>query len=129
MSEETKTEETAEATEEQLTLESLDLKKPLDKMTVKELRELCIDKFSKFIVGASGMDKETLLASIKDVLGIEDEEEPKPAEEAKSKIREIKDQVKALRAEKAKAESRKAVEILRKKINRLKKQTRRLAKV
>jgi ABC-type uncharacterized transport system fused permease/ATPase subunit len=126
MSEETKTEET---TEEQLTLESLELKKPLDKMTVKELRELCMDKFSKYIVGASGMDKETLLASIKDVLGIEEEEEPKPADEIKGKINALKADIKTLRAEKEKAESRKDREIIRKKINRLKKQTRRLAKV
>ncbi len=127
MSEENKTEEAV--VEERPTLESLDLKKPLDKMTVKELRELCIDKFSKYIVGASGMDKETLVASLKDVLGIEEEEEPKPAEEVKSAIFTLKSEIKGLRTQKAAAASRKDREILRKKINRLKKKTRRLAKV
>ena len=51
----------------------LELKKPLDKMTAKELRQLVIEKIPQ-ITGASGMDKETLLASIKEVMGITDEE-------------------------------------------------------
>lgn len=55
------------------TLESLELKKPLDKMTTKDLRQLCMDKMP-LIAGASGMDKETLISNIKEYLGIEEEE-------------------------------------------------------
>ena len=62
---------------DELTLESLDLKKPLDKMTQKELRELCMAKIPQ-ITGASGMSKEELLPAIKEVLGIEDEEGRNP---------------------------------------------------
>ena len=42
----------------------LELKKPLDKMTAKELRQLAIDQIPQ-ITGASGMDREQLLAAIK----------------------------------------------------------------
>ena len=49
------------------------LKKPLDKMTVKELKDLAIAKIPQ-IVGASGMHKEDLLAAIKENLGIVEEE-------------------------------------------------------
>ena len=55
------------------TLESLELTKPLEKMTTKDLRQLCIDKMP-LIAGASGMDKDTLISNIKEYLGIEDEE-------------------------------------------------------
>ena len=46
---------------------NLDLKKPLDKMTAKELRQLAIEKIPQ-ITGASGMDKDQLVKAIKEVL-------------------------------------------------------------
>ncbi len=109
----------------EITLESLELKKPLDKMTAKELRELVIEKLP-MIVGASGMVKEVLLSEIKQVLGIA--EEPKPVEnENKTMARALKAKVKELKVTKAAATSRKDREILRKKIGRLKKKSRRYA--
>ncbi|WP_028587621.1 hypothetical protein [Desulfocurvus vexinensis] len=109
---------------EELTLESLELKKPLDKMTQKELRELCMEKIP-MITGASGMSKEELLPAIKEILGIEDEVvEGTPY---KDQIHAIKQDIRALRAKKVESANRKEREILRKKINKLKKRTRRLA--
>lgn len=109
---------------EELTLESLDLKKPLDKMTQKELRELCMEKIP-MITGASGMEKDELLPAIKEVLGIE--EEVVEGNPYKDQILSIKKDIRDLRAKKEETESRKGREILRKKINKLKKRTRRLA--
>lgn len=108
------------------TLESLDLKKPLDKMTAKELRDLCIEKMPE-ITGVSGMEKEEIVANIKEFLGIEDEEEPENPN--KVLIREAKQQIQELKAKKAATgeASRKERDSLRRQINRLKKKTRRLA--
>jgi len=109
---------------DELTLESLELKKPLDKMTQKELRELCMEKIP-MITGASGMSKEELLPAIKEILGIEEEaEETTPY---KDQIHAIKKDIRTLRAKKIASANRKEREILRKKINTLKKRTRRLA--
>ncbi|BBD09608.1 hypothetical protein [Desulfovibrio ferrophilus] len=109
---------------EELTLESLELKKDLDKMTQKELRELCIEKITQ-ITGASGMSKEELLPAIKEVLGIEEEEEPKNP--FKEQIVIVKKDIASLREKKTSTTDRTQREILRKKINRLKKRSRRLA--
>ncbi|WP_320172363.1 hypothetical protein [Maridesulfovibrio sp.] len=111
--------------EETPTLESLALKKPLDKMTVKELRQLCMDKMP-LIVGASSMDKETIVSNIKEYLGIQDEEGA--VSPYKDQILSIKREIRAKRIEKAAAESRKDRSQLRRKINKMKKQTRSLAK-
>ena len=51
----------------------LDLKKPLDKMTAKELRELVLKQIPQ-VTGASGLGKDELLVQIKEVLGIGGEE-------------------------------------------------------
>lgn len=142
MSDETKeqevTEETAaeatEATEapaekksdeNELTLDSLGLSKPLDKMTAKELRQLVMDKIPQ-ITGASGMGKEELVAAIKEVFGIVDEEGA--VSPYKKQISGIKKDIAGLREERLQASSRKDREILRKKINKLKKRSRRLAR-
>lgn len=109
---------------DELTLESLELKKDLDKMTQKELRELCMEKIPQ-ITGASGMSKEELLPAIKEILGIEDEGEP--ANPNKEKILVLKKDIKALYAKKGETTARGERKILRKKINKMKKQTRRLA--
>lgn len=108
-----------------LTLESLDLKKPLEKMTAKELRELVIDKLPQ-IKGASGMDKDQLLSEIKELLGIE-EEDSKTA--YKEHIWALKRQMKDLQAKRLQmpTSSKKERTQLRKQISRLKKRTRRLA--
>ncbi|WP_320174488.1 hypothetical protein [Maridesulfovibrio sp.] len=107
------------------TLESLELKKPLDKMTTKDLRQLCMDKMP-LIAGASGMDKETLISNIKEYLGIVDEEGA--ASPYKDQILSIKRKMRALRIEKKSADARKERNQLRRKINRMKKQTRALSK-
>ena len=110
---------------EKTTLESLELKKPLDKMTAKELRELCINKMSS-IAGVSGMDKGAIISNIKEFLGIEDQEGA--VSPYKDQIRTIKDQIKSLREEKIKIAPRKDRSIVRRKINKLKKRTRAMAK-
>jgi cell division protein FtsX len=105
---------------------TLDLKKPLDKMTAKELRDLVIAKIPS-IQGASGMDKEELLKAIKEVLGITEEEGG--ANPYKAQILGMKGQMKDLRAKKeAEGVSRKEKDIIRRKVNKLKKRTRNLAK-
>lgn len=109
---------------DELTLEGLELKKPLDKMTQKELRELCMEKIP-MITGASGMSKEELLPAIKEILGIE--EEAVVGTPYKDQIHAMKKDIRTLRSQKVASESRKEREILRKKVNRLKKRTRSLA--
>jgi hypothetical protein len=106
----------------------LELKKPLEKMTAKELRELAMKQLPQ-VVGASGMGKDELLAEIKKVLGIGGEEGP-AVSAYKGQILTMKRQAKTLRAKKAEAGTempRKEREILRRKINKLKKRSRRLA--
>lgn len=110
---------------EELTLESLGLKKPLDKMTAKELRQLAMDKIPH-ITGASGMQKEELLSAIKEILGI-DPEGDKTVSPYKAQIKSIKSEIKNLRVEKKELEGRKERSSMRRKINKLKKRTRRLA--
>jgi hypothetical protein len=107
----------------------LDLKKPLDKMTAKELRELVLKQIPQ-ITGASGLGKDELLVQIKEVLGIGGEEGAKVSP-YKTKILSMKSKMRDLRTKRAETAGegeRKAKEILRRKINKLKKRTRRLAK-
>ncbi|SDL32099.1 hypothetical protein SAMN05660337_2634 [Maridesulfovibrio ferrireducens] len=111
--------------EEKVTLESLALKKPLDKLTTKELRELCINKMP-LIAGVSGMDKDTIITNVKEFLEIVEEEGA--VSPYKDQILTIKGQIKTMRADKVKVESRKDRTLLRRKINKLKKRTRAMAK-
>ncbi|NDV22861.1 hypothetical protein [Desulfovibrio sp. JC022] len=111
--------------EETPTLESLELKKPLDKMTTKDLRQLCIDKMP-LIAGASGMDKETIISNIKEYLGIEDEEGA--VSPYKDQIISIKRKMREMRIEKKAVDGREKRSQLRRRINRMKKQTRALAR-
>lgn len=107
----------------------LDLKKPLAKMTAKELRELCLKQIPQ-ITGASGLGKEDLLVQIKEVLGLGGEEGSKISP-YKTKILSMKDKMRTLRTKRAEVSgdsARKQKEILRRQINKLKKRTRRLAK-
>lgn len=114
MSEETK----------EIAFDELGLTKPLEKMTVKELRTLCMEKLT-MIVGASGKDKVELVAEIKGVFGIVDEEATSPY---KKQIAETKRQIRALREERTTMEDRAKRDRIRRKINHLKKRTRQLAK-
>ena len=107
-------------------LESLNLKKPLEKMTAKELRELAMNNFPQ-ITGASGMDKNELLHAIKDVCGLL--EEDSGVSPYKEQIKNIKKKIKDLKSQKMELTSgeSKKKDRIRKRIKRLKRQTRRLA--
>jgi len=99
--------------------------KPLEKMTATELRKYALDLGE--ISGVHGMNKEELIAAIKEVKGIKDE-----GKTAKTvNVREMKEKAQAARGKKLEAiaggEPKKKIEILRKKANRLKKQTRQAA--
>ena len=107
----------------------LDLKKPLDKMTAKELRELVLKQIPQ-VTGASGLGKDELLVQIKEVLGIGGEEGQKVSP-YKTKILSMKSKMRSLRTARTEVAGegvRKQKEILRRQINKLKKRTRRLAK-
>ncbi len=98
--------------------------KPIDKMTVKELREIA--KEMPEITGAHGMNKFELLSIIKEVKGIVDEGPKKgngSVRALKTKIRDLKKK----RAEALEAQEAKMSTIYRKRISRLKKKTRRSA--
>ncbi|WP_027177576.1 hypothetical protein [Maridesulfovibrio bastinii] len=110
---------------EEISFDSLGLKKPLDKMTTKELRELCINKLT-MIVGVSGMSKEDIVAKIKEVFGFTEEGGVSPY---KDQIFAIKKEIRELREKRAALESRNDRDIMRRKINKLKKRTRALARV
>ncbi len=105
----------------------LELKKPLDKMTAKELRELVMNQIPQ-ITGASGMGKEEILAAIKVLTG--GDEEGGQTNPYKGQILSLKKEITELRGKKAETPgkgARKDRSTLRKKINKLKKRTRRLA--
>jgi hypothetical protein len=108
----------------EIAFDELGLTKPLEKMTTKELRALCIDKLP-MITGASGKDKDVLVQEIKDVFGIVEEEQVSPY---KKQIAEIKRQIRAMREEKEGITERVKRDRIRRKINKLKKRTRQLAK-
>jgi hypothetical protein len=104
--------------------EKVDKEKPLEKMTAKELRELALKL--EGIVGVHAMNKDELIAAVKEVKGIVDEKTKKAAVD----IRSIKAKMKELRTrqEQAKADgNRKLIDALRRKIGNLKKRTRRAA--
>jgi len=98
--------------------------KPLDRMTATELRKYALDLGE--ITGVHGMNKEELLAAIKEVKGIKDE-----GKAEKVSMRDLKEKAREMRSKKQEAiaggEPQKKIDILRKKANRLKKRTRRAA--
>jgi len=108
----------------EIAFDELGLTKPLEKMTAKELRALCVAKLP-MIVGASGKSKEELVANIKELFGIVEEAQTSPY---KKQIFEIKRQIRALRTQKDEQENRTQRDRIRRKINKLKKRTRQLAK-
>lgn len=97
--------------------------KPLEKWTVKELREEALHVAN--VQGVHGMNKDELLAVVREAKGIAE-----PPKKAKAKsVRDIKKKVVELKKIRDEARSegaeRSRLEILRRKISRLKKQTRR----
>jgi ABC-type uncharacterized transport system ATPase subunit len=110
--------------------------KPLDKMTVVELRELAKEEIPG-IAGVTGMKKEQLLEAIKESRGIKDETPAKKKKKKKTagpkkvmSVKEMKQEIIRLRGERAnfrQEKDKKELEILRRRINRLKKMTRKVA--
>ncbi len=104
--------------------------KPLDKMTVKELKDIALE--IPGIEGVTAMKKDELLAVIKEERGIK-EEKPKKKEKiaiAELSVKELKSKILQLREEKRaarEAHDRHKIDILRRRINRLKKRTRKVA--
>lgn len=98
--------------------------KPLEKMTVKELREMAKD--IPQIVGVHGMKKEELIVEIKKVKGIVEE----PLKKADASIAQLKQKIRALKIERQtalEAKDKKKATIFRRRISKLKKMTRRAA--
>ncbi|HOV86705.1 MAG TPA: transcription termination factor Rho [Syntrophobacteraceae bacterium] len=98
-----------------------DKEKPLDKMTAKELREAALKL--EGIVGVHAMNKNELIAAIKEVKGIVDVKSGKKTADVrglKVKVRELKE-----KRVRAKEEGNKRLaDSLRRKISNLKKKTR-----
>jgi hypothetical protein len=125
------TEENAQAEAAQTETEQDE--KPLDKMTVKELRDIAKDIGG--VVGVHAMKKEELLVVIKEARGIKEE---KPRREKKKKVgekiitvKDLKEKILKLREEKSAAReagNAEMVNVCRRRINRLKKQTRKIVK-
>ena len=107
--------------------------KSVDKMTVKELREVAKD--FPGVEGVTAMKKDQLLEIVKEHLGIETDkpvkkDKPKTKKPAAS-VKDLKLKIPELRALKQKAREandRHQVDILRRRINRLKKMTRKASK-
>jgi hypothetical protein len=98
--------------------------KALEKMTVKDLREMA--KAIPEIVGVHGMKKEELILAIKQAKGIIDE----PVKKSDASVRELKHQIKDYKAQRRaalEAKDRKMATIYKRRISRLKKKTRRAA--
>ena len=104
--------------------------KDLDRMTVKELKEVATE--STDLVGIHAMKKAELLAAIKEAKGIKEEKAPKEKIEKEAvTVKELKEKIIALKAQRKearKARDKRMVHILRRKINRLKKETRSISK-
>ena len=100
--------------------------KPLEKMTATELRKYALDLGE--ITGVHGMNKEELLAAIKQGKGIAAEKQ-KHVETLN--VRELKEKAREARAKKVEAiaagEPKKKIDLLRKRANRLKKRTHKAA--
>lgn len=98
--------------------------KSLEKMTVKELREIGLGLSE--LIGVHGMNKAELVAAIKKSRGIVDD-----IVKSSVDIRAVKIRIKEFKAEKVEilqsGGDKKKIDQLRKKISRLKKKTRRAA--
>jgi hypothetical protein len=106
--------------------------KPLEKMTVKEVRAIAME--IPRAVAVHDMKKAELIACIKEARGIKDEGPVKIRKKVAEKIKlsksELRGKIKQLKEEKKAAQAlknRKKVDILRRRISHLKKLTRRYA--
>jgi hypothetical protein len=107
-----------------------ELKKPLEKMTAKELRDVALGISG--ITGVHAMKKEDLLTTIKTAWGIEAEKAPKEKKEEKARVsvavlKAKIQEVKIKRAEALQKKDKRMARIYRRMINRLKKRSRRAA--
>jgi hypothetical protein len=117
-----------------------DMEKPLEKMTVKALRE--IGKEIPEITGVHGMKKEELIVAIKEARGIKDEpvqetkDEPvqetkdKPAKKQDISVSDLKKTIGATKAQRRaaiEAKDKKMATIYKRRISRLKKKSRKAA--
>ena len=96
--------------------------KPLEKMTVTDLREMA--KEIPEISGVHGMKKEELIAAIKKSKGIVDE----PVKKVDVSLIEIKKKIKAIKAQRQAAiaaKDKKMATVYKRRISRLKKKSRR----
>jgi hypothetical protein len=121
---EEKPKETAEKPAKAAKKPSAAKEKPLEKMTVKELREMAKD--IPGITGVHGMKKDELIVEIKKAKGIRDE----PIKKADASVAELKQKIRALKAQRRdalEAKDKKKATIFRRRISRLKKKTRRAA--
>jgi ABC-type uncharacterized transport system ATPase subunit len=110
--------------------------KPLDKMTVVELREVAKEEIPG-ITGVTGMKKDQLLEAIKEARGIKDETPAKKkikkktaGPKKKMTVQDMKQEIARLRTERnalRQEKDKKKLEIIRRRINRLKKMTRKVA--
>ncbi|HDP24300.1 MAG TPA: transcription termination factor Rho [Deltaproteobacteria bacterium] len=109
--------------------------KPLDKMTVKELKEIAMAiPHDHTEIAVSDMKKDQLLSFIKEAQGISDEKPEKKVKKTAEKIPlskgEIKAKIKDLQKEKQAVRNQndeKLVRALRRRISRLKKMSRKIA--
>jgi len=107
--------------------------KPLEKMTVKDLREMA--KKIQEITGIYGMKKDELINAIKEAKSIEDKPEKKKSSSVQkikksSSVQEIKKKIRELKTERKvalEAKDKKMATIYKRRISRLKKRTRRAA--
>jgi hypothetical protein len=98
--------------------------KALEKMTVKDLREMAKDMPG--IEGVHGMKKEELIVAIKKIKGIKDA----PVKKTDASVAEIKKQIKAIKAQRQgalEAKDSKRATIYKRRISRLKKKSRKIA--
>ena len=98
--------------------------KPLEKMTVTDLREIA--KEIPEITGVHGMKKEELIVAIKKSKGIVDE----PTKKTDATLGEIKKKIKAVKTQRLaaiEAKDKKMAKIYKRRISRLKKKSRRVA--
>lgn len=109
--------------------------KPLEKLTVKDLREIALEiPHDHATVAVRDMKKDELVAFIKEARGIVDEAPEKKKKKVAAKTAltkpEIKGKIKTLKQEKKSAQDakeKKKIDILRRRINKLKKQSRKTA--
>jgi hypothetical protein len=106
--------------------------KPLEKMTIKDLKEIAMEIPHEHEIAVIDMNKEQLVAFIKQARGIKDDAPEKKIKKIKVALtkQEIKAAIKKLKDEKSSAsgqEDKKKISVLRRRISKLKKQSRKVA--